>query len=304
MNNTKFQGIFPPMPTFFDAGHNLDEDAQSKMIDQLIHAGVQGILILGSAGEFFCMNEHERKQVTEFCLKYINGRVTTFVNTGACSLKETIALTVHAAENKADGALVINPYYSPLSEDCLFRHYMDVADKSPVPVLLYNFPAMTKQALSVELVARLAAANGNIQGIKDSVSDILHTRRIILEVASRRQNFSVFSGFDEQILNNLALGGAGGIPGTANFAPEIAVGLYQAFIDGKFEKAHELHRVIAGLSDVYGIETPYFGTLKEAVNMRNGIKSDAPVLPPSQPLSATGNQQLKELLEKYSLLKK
>lgn len=302
MSHKKFLGIFPPMSTFLDAGQNFDEQAQAKMIDHLIDAGVQGILILGSAGEFFAMSTAQRKQVAEFCLKYINGRVSALVNTGACSLSETIELTAHAAANRADGVLVINPYYTPLSEECLFDHYCKVATASPIPVLLYNFPAMTKQALSVELVARLAAAHSNIQGIKDSVADVLHTRRIILEVASQRDDFSVFSGFDEQLLNTLALGGAGGIPGTANFAPEVAMGLYNAFRQGEFAKAHEFHRAIAGLSDVYAIETPYFGTLKAAVNLRHQLAASEEVIPPSRMLSSAGKQKLQELLRRYRLI--
>lgn len=302
MSNKPFRGIFPPMSTFLDAHQNFDEQAQAKVIDHLIAAGVQGILILGSAGEFFAMSTAQRKRVAEFCLRHINGRVGALVNTGACSLAETNDLTAHAAANHADGVLVINPYYTPLSEECLFEHYSRVAEASAVPVFLYNFPAMTKQALSVELIARLAAAQPNICGIKDSVADVLHTRRIIQEVAALRDDFAVFSGFDEQLLNNLALGGAGGIPGTANFAPEIAVGLYQAFMAGDFPRAHALHQSIAGLSEVYSIETPYFGTLKSAVNLRHHLAASEEVIPPSQMLSPEGRLKLKALLEKFSLI--
>lgn len=301
MSTTKFAGIMPPMSTFFDAEGTFDRKATAALMDRLMEAGVQGVLILGSAGEFFSMNMAQRKEVAEFCLRHIDGRITTLVGTGACGTQETIELSRHAAEHGADAVMVINPYYSPMSDDCLFAHYSAVADACPCPVMLYNFPAMTKQDLSVELIARLAE-HPNIRGLKDSVAEVAHTRRVILEVGTKHPDFAVFSGFDEHVLNNLALGGAGGIPGTANFAPQSICGLYKAFREGDFARAHELHRVVAALSNVYAIETPYFGTLKEAARLCGLPDLPTHVLRPSQPLSEQGKAKLRALLESCGLL--
>ncbi len=297
-----FQGIMPPMSTLFDADGHFDAKHTGELIETLIAAGVDGMLLLGSAGEFFSMTTAQRKEIAAFCLKKIAGRITTLVGTGACSTAETIELSCHAAENGADGVMVINPYYSPMSEDCLFEHYKTVADACPCPVLLYNFPAMTGQELSVELIARLADASPNIRGLKDSVASVDHTRRVILEVGSKHPGFSVFSGFDEHVLNNLALGGAGGIPGTANFAPQFICALYKAFKAGEYEKAYEMHKIVAQLSNVYGIETPYFGTLKEAAKLCLLPSMTTTVLPPSKPLTMSGMEKLKVLLSSCGLI--
>ena len=153
----------------------------------------------------------------------------------------------------------------------------------------------------MELIARLAE-HPNIRGLKDSVTEVAHTRRVILEVGTKHPDFAVFSGFDEHVLNNLALGGAGGIPGTANFAPQFICGLYKAFREGDFVRAHELHRVVAALSNVYAIETPYFGTLKEAARLCGLPDLPTHVLRPSQPLSEQGKAKLRALLESCGLL--
>lgn len=298
----KMRGIMPPVPTFVDADGTFDAVATSALLEKLIAAGVDGVLLLGSAGEFFSMSTAQRKDVAAFCLKAINRRIVTLVGTGACSTQETIELSCHAAEHGADGVMVINPYYSPMSEDCLFEHYMAVADACPAPVLLYNFPAMTGQDLSVELIGRLAEAHPNIRGLKDSVTDAGHTRRVLLEVAAGKDDFAVFSGFDDHILNNLILGGAGGIPGTANFAPHLTCGLYKAFTEGDFSTAFALQHKISQVTSVYGIETPYFGTLKEAAKLCGMPALPTEVLRPSKPLTAQGMEKLMALLKECDLM--
>ena len=297
-----FRGIMPPVSTIVDAQGRFDAEATGRLLDNLIAAGVDGVLLLGSAGEFFSMDQAMRKEVAAFCLKHIDERIITLVGTGACGTKESLELSRHAAEHGADGVMVINPYYSPMSEDCLFGHYMALAETTPCPVMLYNFPAMTGQDLSVELIARLAAAHPNICGLKDSVTDMGHTRRVILEVTSKRPDFAVFSGFDDHILCNLVLGGAGGIPGTAIFAPQFICGLYKAFTEGRMDAAFALHRQVSLLTNVYAVETPYFGTLKEAARLCGMEGLSTAVLPPSQPLSAEGKTKLTRLLQSAGLL--
>ena len=147
----------------------------------------------------------------------------------------------------------------------------------------------------------LAKQVTNIVGLKDSVTDVAHTRTVILATNEARSDFCVFSGFDEHILNNLALGGVGGIPGTANFAPEVTVGLYRAFKAGDYEKAYVFHRKAAALSAVYGIETPYFATLKEAVKLA-GVEVGVTVVPPSTPLSDIGKKKLIALFKDNGLI--
>lgn len=295
------QGIMPPLPTIVRADGTFDAAGTSALLEKLITAGVHGVLLLGSAGEFFSMDTAQRKEVAASCLASINKRIVTLVGTGACSTRETIELSCHAAQHGADAVMVINPYYSPMSEDCLFTHYTAVADACPVPVLLYNFPAMTGQDLSVELIGRLAA-HPNICGLKDSVTDFGHTRRVLLEVATVTKNFAVFSGFDDHILGNLILGGAGGIPGTANFAPQLTCGLYAAFTQGDIPAAFALQRAVSQITAVYGIETPYFGTLKEAVKLCGMPTLSTAVLAPSQPLTAKGMTKLNTLLQQCGLV--
>lgn len=301
MGSRKFEGIYPPLSTYFDDQGNFDTAAQGRVLDKMIAAGVNGVLILGSAGEFFSLTVAQRKEITEFCVKHVAHRIQVLVGTGSCSLEETIDLTTHAGECGADGALVINPFYSPMSREGLRQHYLTVAKAAPLPVLVYNFPAMTKQDIPADLIIELGRECTNIMGLKDSVVDVAHTRAVIQALQNDRPDFCVFSGFDEHILNNLALGGAGGIPGTANFAPDVTVGLWKAFQAGDYPKAYEQHRKAAALSAVYGLETPYFATLKEAAKL-TGLDVGTTVVAPSTPLSVAGMQKLCALLTANHLL--
>lgn len=298
---TKFSGVIPPIPTMVSPEGSLDKRAMGACIDAVINAGVDGVLILGSAGEFFSMNEKLRKETAEFCVAHVASRVKTLVGTGACGTAEAISYARHAAGCGADGVMVINPYYSVMSDDCLYGYYSSIAESCEKPVLLYNFPAMTGQDLSIGLIRRLADNCVNIHGLKDSVTDFGHTRQVILEVKQAHPDFAVFAGFDDHMLPCLILGGDGGIPGTANFAPQIACGIYKAFSNGEFSTAFSLQRTISRLVQVYAVETPYFGTIKEAMRMC-GIDVSPNVLQPSMPIKETGRKALRELLAQCGLL--
>lgn len=303
MKNKLFFGIYPPLSTFVDKQGNLDKQAQGKLIDNCISNGVNGILALGSAGEFFSMSLNMRKLVAKFCVEHVNKRVKTLIATGACSTQESIELTLHAKEIGADGALVINPYYSPMSNECLYEFYSTIAKNVDLPILIYNFPNMTKQDIPASLIVQLAKDHKNIVGLKDSVTDVSHTREVILQTQKFRDDFCVFSGFDEHIINNLALGGVGGIPGTANFAPKYTCELFKEFENGNYTKAFEIHKIVAALSNVYSIETPYFGTLKEAFKLCVDKNIETNVIPPSKPLSKEGYSKLQDLLNEFNLIK-
>lgn len=147
-----------------------------------------------------------------------------------------------------------------------------------------------------ELALRLTRACDNIVGIKDTIDVVAHTRRLILEVKGHRPDFAVIAGYDEHLLNTLALGGDGGIPATANFAPQLACGLYRAFRDGDFPTAFAAHRAIAALAPIYEIETPFFAVIKEAIR-RTGLDISGAVLPPARPLTPELAARVGEVLK-------
>lgn len=293
--STKFRGIFPPVPTIVDAKAELDKPGMARMLDHVISSGADGMLILGSGGEFSQFSSSQRKEIAAFCLNHVNGRVPVLVGIACAGTAETIELGLHAQVHGADGVLVVNPYYARLSDDARFMHYKRIADALATPVFLYNFPDLTGQDIGLDIITRLAREVPNIVGIKDTIDNISHTREIINRVHAFRPDFIIFSGYDEYMFDTLLLGGHGGIPATFNFAPQITRGIYQAFIDNDLEKARYFQQQLAKLSPLYALEQPFFGVIKTAIRL-SGLDISTAVAAPAMPLNDEKTAVVKAIL--------
>lgn len=289
------KGIIPPVPTIVDDQGHLDQAGMAALLERLIASGVNGLLLLGSGGEFCHMPPALRKEVAAFAGRQVAGRLPLLLGISAPGTEEVIDYGRHAASVGADAALVVNPYYAHLTEEALFRHYRKIAETLELPVILYNFPALTGQELTVGLVRRLALACPNIVGIKDTVENPGHTRELVVAVKGARPDFLVFSGFDELMIDNLLDGGDGGVPATANFAPDICCGIYRAFCEQDFASLLLLQRRLARLSRIYALDTPFFGVVKEAIRL-TGLDISPAVLSPTLPPSDETKAELKKVL--------
>ncbi|KAF0818948.1 MULTISPECIES: dihydrodipicolinate synthase family protein [unclassified Cytobacillus] len=263
-----FHGIIPPVVTLFDEAGNLDLELNRRYLDKLISQNIHGILLMGSSGEFSSLSIEERKLYVREMIKHIHGRVKVMVGVGHTALKEVLELTSYAEELGADGVLVVSPYYWKLSDDQLYRFYSTVASRTELPVFIYNIPQLTGQNLPVELIIKLAKDYQNISGIKETVGDFGHIRQVMTEVKKVRPDFLVFSAFDEHMLPALMIGAAGSINGSAVFAPEVSVDLYESYQRGDLAKAQSSHLQISSLMDVYTYCPTFFTSMKEAVHQR------------------------------------
>lgn len=289
-----FKGVIPPISILFDEKGNFDKEGQKKVVDFLINAGVDGLFFLGSSGEFANMSIDTRKEIAEFAVAYVNKRVPVLIGIGTTGTKETIDLGIHAKHIGADGVVVINPYYYKLNDKALFQHYASIAENVDLPIILYNFPALTGQDLSPQFLLNLAKEYPNISGVKDTISDVGHTREIIQTVKREIPSFGVYCGFDDHFLNTLANGGDGSIGLTANFAPEIQVNLYKAYKEKKFDEVIKNHKIIADLVSLYALDSPFLNLAKDALRLR-GLDVSTTVIPPVTELS----EDKKAYLEKF-----
>lgn len=296
----KFRGIFPPVPTIVNAQGEFDAEGMARLIEHVIDNGANGMLILGSGGEFPHISTAERKRIAEFCLQQVNHRVPVLIGIACAGTTETIELGLHAQQHGADGMLVVNPYYAKLSEEARFTHYKRVAEALDTPVFLYNFPELTGQDIGLEVITRLAREVPNIVGIKDTIDNISHTREIINRVHAFRPDFVIFSGYDEYMLDTLLLGGHGGIPATFNFAPQITRGIYEAFLAKDMNAAQAFQQQLAKLSPLYALEQPFFGVIKTAIKL-SGLDISTAVVPPALPLNDEKTAQVKNILARISL---
>ncbi|WP_158240838.1 dihydrodipicolinate synthase family protein [Telmatospirillum siberiense] len=296
MINVRLSGVIPPLVTPVDAQGKFDAAAMRALLKRQIAAGVNGVLVLGSTGEFSQMDVAMRKDILEQVVAEVGGRVPVLAGVGTPSTRETIALARHAKSVGVAAALVVNPYYTPLSETHLLAHYREIADGVDMPLFLYNYPGMTGQDVGPALVREVALTCPNFVGIKDSVEAMSHTQQILLDVKPERPDFMVFSGFDDHLLPNLILGGDGAIPGTANFAPEVTCGLYQAFLRRDYPSMFAAHRQIAALMAIYRVDTPVYGPIKEAIRM-TGVSIPRDVLAPARELDTKGRERVAAILK-------
>lgn len=290
-----FQGIIPPMVTLFDEMGEIDWDANGRLINFLIESGVHGLMVQGSIGEFSHLSLEERKQFMNFAVEKVNNRVPLIIGTGSTSTHEAIVLSNYAFEAGASGVMVVNPYYWILLEENMFLHFAEIANHVDGPILLYNIPMLTGQNIPVPVIKRLADEFENIVGIKETVDSIGHIRDVILQVKSNHPHFSVLAAYDDHIFPALAIGADGAICGTANFLPNISVGIYEGFKEGRYEESIKFHRSLLPFMQLYGLETPPIGVMKEAVKQVIGDISGYVRLPGTT-ISSNKIELIKQLL--------
>ncbi|UTJ48386.1 dihydrodipicolinate synthase family protein [Atlantibacter subterranea] len=301
MNQPRFQGVIPPVPTLFNAEGEFDREAQAILIEHLIDSPVDGLFFLGSAGEFAHMSETQRQEVTRFCLHAVAGRKPALIGIAFCGTRQTIDAGLFAQQEGASGVVVVNPWYNPLSETNLVRHYTLIANALELPIILYNFPALTGQPLPVNVIRELAITCPNIVGLKDTVDTLSHIRETIHAVKSVRPNFAVFAGYDEYLLGTLILGGDGCIPASANFAPQLTCGIFEAWRKGDYHRAVSLQQSLSWIPPLYAMDLPFYNAVKYALQL---IGLDIPVhaLPPASPLTENMKVEIKNILQRAGVI--
>jgi 4-hydroxy-2-oxoglutarate aldolase len=224
--------------------------------------------------------------------------------TGHQSTRQTIAATQAAAAAGADVALVLTPFYfkSQMSADALARHYTEVADHSPIPVLIYNMPPVTGVAVPVATVVKLAA-HPRIIGVKDSSGDVAYVADLVAHtrhIQKGEHPFQVLVGVAPNLFAALSVGAHGGIVAVANVFPELCVTLHHHVRAGRYAEALELQRALTPLARAV---TATYGVagLKAALDMVGGYVGGAPRLP-LLPIAAGPAQEIKQLVERLQTL--
>ena len=268
-------GILPPVATPFTPGGDLDLAALSENATRLMRTGLRGLVVLGSNGEAPFIERDELPRITEAARAAVPSDRLLIVGTGAQSTRQTMDSTRAAAEAGADAVLVLTPsaFKPQLTADVLIAHYRAVADASPVPVLLYNFPAATGVTLPVSAVERLAA-HPNIVGVKESSGDV----GVVADLVSRTPDgFTVVVGSAPTLYASLALGADGGVVAVANVIPDLCVRLHGLVRDGRHDEARVLQRAITPLARAVTTEHGVTG-LKAAMDAA-GYRGGTPRLP-------------------------
>jgi len=292
-----FDGVFIPVTTPFRGDDVVPQQLQANL-RKWSETALAGFVVLGSTGEFPMLSEAERDRVLAAAREAIPRDRAFIAGTGTNSTLHTIRQTRRAAELGADAAIVITPHYFTkafVQAAAQVRHYTAVADASPIPVLIYNFPLNTGINLEADTVARIAQ-HPNVVGIKDSSGNIPQAAQIIDQTP---KTFHVLVGSAAALLPSLAIGSAGGILALALIAAREFCAVYALARDGRWAEAREIAaRMLAadrGVAGRYGI-----GGLKAGLDLLGfyGGPCRAPLATPD----GDGIEDIREVLATAGLL--
>lgn len=238
MNTDFIKGVVVPMITPIDADEMIDEKKIREQVDYVIDGGVTGILLYGSNGEFYVIEEDEMERGLKIVVDQAAGRVPVYFGIGAISTKKAVRLAKMAVANGAASISILQPMFLKPTKDELFLHFKTIADAVPqTPVLLYNNPGRVGYTLAADLVYRLAHEVPNIVGMKDTSGDITQTSEFIR--MNRDVNFKVFGGKDTLLYASMCHGAVGGVCTAANFMPELITDVYNKYMAGDLEGSLE-----------------------------------------------------------------
>ena len=292
----ELRGILPPIPTpFGDA--ELDESALASNCDRWMATGLAGLVVLGSNGEAPLLEDSEADRVIEVARSHVPTDRVLVAGVARESTVGTVRAAQRAALLGADAVLVRTPWFfkALLTDEILVAHYTAVAETSPVPVILYNFPALTGVTLSVDAVARLAE-HRNIIGIKESGSDIGFISAL---VSSTPEDFSVLVGSAPALYASLLSGAVGGVLALASVVPEPCVELYEHLRAGRGAEALRLQQRLAPLARlvtrVHGVPG-----LKAALSLVGYVGGDP--RPPFRPAPKPAVDALRRALAELGVL--
>lgn len=288
------EGVFPPMATPFDGGR-IDTAAVRSNIDMWVRAGVRGVVALGSNGEAPLLTEEESDGVIRAARESVPSSRVLIAGTGRESTPGTIDASRRAASLGADAVLVRTPSYykGRMTHDAFVRHYTSIADACAVPVLLYNYPAVTGVNLTPETVAALAL-HPNIVGIKETGSDGAQMAAFV-DLAPPPPSFTVIAGSAPTVYASLCLGARGAILAAACVVPEMCVHLFEHARAGRHDDARRLQ---ARLTPLAKLVTTGFGVpgLKAAMDLA-GFAGGEPRLPLA-PAPPAAIEQIRAALDK------
>ena len=245
-----FSGVFTPIVTPFTSDDTVDEGALRRNVDRWMTPPLTGLVVLGSNGEAAQLEDREADRVIEIVRERVPAGRPLLAGTGRESTKATIAANVRAAAAGVDAVLVRTPSFfkAQMSADVFVRHYTEVADASPVPVLLYNVTMFTGVTLQPEAVERLAT-HPNIVGMKESGGDMGY----ISELVSRTpDDFTVLAGSATTYFHALCAGCDGGILALAALLPEACVRMQTLVREQRLAEARVLQHWVTPLARSVG----------------------------------------------------
>jgi len=227
------QGVYTALVTPFNMDGSVDYEAFKALVERQIDLGIDGLVPIGTTGESPTLSDDEKDRLIRITADLAGGELPVIAGSGSNSTAHAIEATIRAKDNGADHTLQVSPYYNKPSEEGLYRHFTEIAEKGGLPMVIYNVPGRTSVNIPVDLLLRLAR-HPQIVAVKEACGSITQ----IIDLMSRvPEDFSVLSGDDALTLPMIALGGHGIISVASNmFVSEMSRLVHEA-LDGNYAQA-------------------------------------------------------------------
>ena len=245
-----FKGSIPAVITPF-VEDKVDYDSLTKVLTYLIDNGSHGLVPCGTTGESPTLSHEEHKKIIEETIRIADKRIPVIAGTGSNNTLEALEYTNHAENIGADAALIVTPYYNKPTQSGLYEHFKIIAEKTNIPIIIYNIPGRSIVDMSIETMIELSKIK-NIIGVKDATNDLF---RPLLTRKKMQSDFCYLSGEDGTALAYLAQGGHGCISVTANVAPKLCSEMHFAWQNGNIAVAQEINLQLSSLHHALFIES-------------------------------------------------
>jgi 4-hydroxy-tetrahydrodipicolinate synthase len=250
-----FHGAYTVCVTpFSEDGSRVDTGALRRFLSWQLEAGVPGVIVLGTTGEFLTVSDEERAELVDTAVRHIAGRVPVLVGTMNTYTPRAVAYSRQAEELGADGLMILPPYYYTPTDDEIFRYYGAICAAVELPIMLYNNPVTSNVDMSAALVARLARAYENIRYIKESSQDIARVSEVI---EATEGVVRVYAG--ERPVDSFLLGAIGYVNPYGNYIPRASSRMWDLLEEGRIDDARRVQRLIDAMDHIIAAGHPTYG---------------------------------------------
>ena len=293
----KLEGIWTPIPTPLTKEGKVDADATRRLVDFHIDSGIDGILPLGTSGEFALFTREERSSLVWTVVDQAHGRVPVVAGVSDPSIENVLQLSADAKNAGADAVIATPPYYFTTTDQGHYDYFKKISENIDLPLMIYNIPEWTHSFVTPETV-QLLADEKLVVGMKYTEYNFLNLLRFL---KTSQGKISIFTGSDALAYSNLEFGGSGGILGSANVAPGLASKIFDHYKKGDLKTARESQEKLLPVINALSVGK-YPASLKEAMELIGhsvGLLKD-----PLQELSSEDKKLVGRLLKDSGFVKR
>lgn len=290
------KGIIPAVITPFSENEEVNYTGLEVITKYLLDGGVDAIMTTGGTGEFVHLSREEKKRVIRSIGKVCKEKVPVIAGTSACSTRECLQLMEDARESGADATIMVPPYYFVLNEEAVFNHFKILADADILPIVIYNNPLYTGNAMGPALIAKLLDLK-HVIGLKQSCVDM---GQLVEVIRMSREGSSICTGIDSQFYPALTIGAVGVYSTAGGIFPKQMKQVHDLFLQGRLDEARDMHIKLQLVNRFLEYDPGYVSPAKEALNML-GLPAGI-VRRPMPELTLDQKEQLRQALREIGLL--